>query len=115
MIKNGRIVSTMLGREDHGIMTWMITVEANFGSFSFGCRALDEYDEETKTRRFSSKAMESISILLDVVGVSKWENLKGQYIRFEDTGWGSYVDRVGNIMKDKWFDLDEFFKEDNRD
>lgn len=113
MIKNGQIVDTMLGREDHGIMTWMITVEADFGTFGFGYRVLDEYDEETKTRKFSSKAMESISTLLDVVGVTKWEDLKGRYVRFEDTGWGNCVDRVGNIMKNKWFDLDEFFKGDS--
>lgn len=27
MIKNARITSTMLGREDHGIMTFMIHIE----------------------------------------------------------------------------------------
>ena len=53
--------------------------------------------------------MEVISEILDVVGVDKWEDLPGKYIRFEDGGWGSTVTKIGNIIKDKWFDMRNFF------
>lgn len=65
--------------------------------------------KETKTRVFKAKSMESISELLDVVGVDKWEDLPGKYIRFEDNGRSSSITKIGNIIEDKWFDLEEFF------
>ena len=110
MIKNARITSTMLGREDHGIMTFMIYI--NFNSevhCGIGNYVLDEYDPKTKTRVFKAESMEIISKILDVVGVNSWEELPGKYIRFEDSGWGSIVTKIGNIMEDKWLDFKEFF------
>ena len=109
MIKNAKIRSTMLGREDHGIMTWMIFIEFDHGACGVGGYALDSYNRDTKIRVFYAESMESISKVLEVVGVDKWEDLPGKYIRFEDNGWGSIVTKIGNIMEDKWFDLKEFF------
>ena len=78
MIKNAKIESTMLGREDHGIMTWMITIKFDkCVSCGVGGYALDSYDKETKTRVFYADSMESVSKLLEVVGVDKWEDLPG--------------------------------------
>lgn len=54
--------------------------------------------------------MEAISKVLEVVGVDKWEDLPGKYIRFEDNGWGSAVTKIGNIIEEKWLDLEEFFR-----
>ena len=45
--------------------------------------------------------MEAISKVLEVVGVDKWEDLPGKYIRFEDNGWGSKVTKIGNIIEEK--------------
>ena len=109
MIKNAKIRSTMLGREDHGIMTWMIFIDFDHVACGVGGYALDSYNRDTKTRVFYAESMESISKVLEVVGVDKWEDLPGKYIRFEDNGWGSIVTKIGNIMEDKWFDLKEFF------
>lgn len=109
MIKNARITSTMLGREDHGIMTYMIYIDADVFSCGVGGFALDEYSKNIKARIFRAKSMEAISKILDVVGVTQWENLPGKYIRFEDNGWGSTVTKIGNIIDDKWFDMKEFF------
>lgn len=52
--------------------------------------------------------MEAISKIL-VVGVDKWEDLPGKYIRIEYNGLGSTVTKIGNIIEEKWFDLKEFF------
>lgn len=112
-IKNARITSTMLGREDHGIMTFMIFVEFDkCCSCGVGGYALDGYDKDSKIRVFTAKSMEAISKILDVVGVDKWENLPGTYIRFKDNGWGSTIDEIGNILEDKWFNLREFFSKE---
>ena len=109
MIKNARITSTMLGREDHGIMTFMIYIDAGDFSCGVGGFCLDEFNATTQTRVFRAESMEVISKILDVVGVDKWEDLPGKHIRFEDAGWGSTVTKIGNIITDKWLDMREFF------
>lgn len=111
MIKNARITSTMLGREDHGIMTFMIHIDAGNFSCGVGGYCLDEFNTASQTRVFRAKSMEAISEILNVVGVDKWEDLPGKYIRFEDGGWGSTVTKIGNIIDDKWFDMKNFFSE----
>ena len=79
MIKNARIKSTMLGREDRGIMTFMIFIEFDTCvACGVGGYALDRYDKESKTRVFRAESMEAISKLLEVVGVDKWEDLPGK-------------------------------------
>lgn len=111
-IKNAQISSTMLGREDHGIMTFQILIRFGSCGCGVGGYALDGYDRETKARVFSAKSMEAISKILEVVGVDSWEELPGKYIRFKDNGWGSTVDEIGNIIEDKWFNLREFFSKE---
>lgn len=103
-IENAIITGTMLGREDHGVLTWIIYMES---------RCCVCYDRETKKRVFSAKSMGSISEVLRVVGVDKWEDLPGKYVRYEDNGMGSSVTKIGNIISDKWFDIAGFFKGDS--
>lgn len=112
-IKNAKITSTMLGREDHGIMTFIIFVEFDgCVHCGVGGYALDSYDKATDQRVFRAESMEAISKILDVVGVKKWEDLPGSYIRIKDNGWGSTIDEIGNLMKEKWFNLREFFNKE---
>ena len=108
-IKNAKISSTMLGREDHGIMTFMIYIDACDLACGVGRYCLDEFNPATQTRVFRSESMEVISKILEVVGVDKWEDLPGKYIRFEDNGFGSNVTKIGNIIDEKWLDFEEFF------
>lgn len=109
-IKNARITKTLLGREDHGIMTFMLFVEFDECiSVGIGGYAIDQYDKASKKRVYTGKGLEAISKILEVVGVDNWEDLEGKYIRIKDNGWGSTVDEIGNLMKNNWFNLREFF------
>ena len=108
-IKNAKISSTMLGREDHGIMTFMIYIDTCDFDCCIGRYCLDEFNPATQTRVFRSEPMGVLSKILEVVGVDKWEDLPGKYIRFEDNGFGSNVTKIGNIIDEKWLDFREFF------
>lgn len=48
---------------------------------------------------------------MKVVGVSKWEDCNGKYIRVVSNGLGKSITKIGNLMKDEWLDIPEFFKE----
>lgn len=109
-IKNARITSTMLGYEDHGIMTTMLHLDYGSSAQGFGGWGLDEYKGE---RGYGSRQPTAlcgffIKRVLEVVGVDKWEDLKGKYIRAE-AGW-SKVYAIGNLLEDKWFRPEEEFK-----
>lgn len=109
-IRNAKITGTKLGREDHGIMTFMIFVEFAGCGCGIGGYALDQYNKVTKEREFSTKGLEAVSRICETVGVDNWEDLKGQYIRVKENGWGSTIDEIGNLMEEKWFNVRDFFK-----
>lgn len=95
-IINGRISHTMLGIEDHGIFSSMVTIEipgggCGFGGYSFGTKA-------TK----SAWTNAYILGLLAAVGVDSWEKLRGQLVRIEIHGMR--IKRIGHIMENRWFD-----------
>lgn len=52
--------------------------------------------------------MSVIPEILKVVGVRKWEDLKGKYVRVETNGLGRTVTKMGNLIDDVWLDLDDF-------
>mgnify|MGYP003594591886 CR=1 FL=1 len=112
-IVNAKITRTMLGREDHGIFTFMIFVEFNGSTCGIGGYSLDQAADMQGGRKYSVKGLEAIGRILDVIGVDKWEDLTGKYIRIVDDGWGSPVNEIGHIMQDKWFNLKNFFSGEN--
>ena len=108
-IENAKITNVSITMADHGCLTFWITVEGagwgcGIGGYCIGNGFLgaDEFSG-------SGSGLEAMMRIMDVVGVDKWEDLKGEYVRIKTEGWGSTVTCIGNILKDKWFDLKEFF------
>ncbi|QLQ11141.1 MAG: hypothetical protein HZY75_13160 [Nocardioidaceae bacterium] len=88
-----RIKSTMLGYEDHGILTVFLHCEGAGSGVGVGGMALDAYDEDRKERVGSAYGLDHITALMRVVGVSQWEHLAGKdvVVLFDaagDTHWG---------------------------
>lgn len=98
-IRNAKIKSTMLGIEDHGILTAMITVDFGGSQQGFGGWAFDKYDG--KTRVGTAWGMEWIRRLLETIGVEKWEDLIGQVVRIRSTD--GLISSIGHIIEEKWF------------
>lgn len=103
-IENAKITGTTLGIEDHGILTAFVHVEFAGGGCGFGGYGFDQWDAELKKRRGAGYGTDFIRCVLETVGVSNWEQLKGQHIRVEHEGWGGKILRIGHIINDKWFD-----------
>ena len=61
IIENGKITGTMLGKEDHGIMTFWLFVEFDSGVCGYGGYALDSYDAQTKKRIGAAAGMQAIA------------------------------------------------------
>lgn len=111
-IKNAKISGTMLGYEDHGILTCMISLDYGGGGQGFGGYGLDAPRKENGKfigRFGTAYGMEFIARILKAVGVDKWEDLKGKHVRV-GASW-TKVCRIGHIIEDKWFNPDEDLKE----
>lgn len=110
-IKNARITKTSLGYEDHRILTFGLDLDLAGGMFTtFGGYELDTYNKTTKKRECHAYSMQLIVEIMKTVGVKKWEDLKGKYIRVVDEGYNTPIRKIGNLMEDKWFDVKEFFE-----
>jgi hypothetical protein len=101
---NAQIKSTVLGPEDHGIMTFIIGLEFDGCYQSFGGYALDWNDQGTRRTSDDGHNFLMIRKIIEAVGVRSWEDLKGQYCRIErEDGWNGKIIGIGHIVNDQWF------------
>jgi len=89
----GRIESTYLGYEDHGIFTFWISFDFGGSSQSFGGYALDTYNKDLDCREGTEFGMDCIARILNAVGVDEWGKLVGKemwvYRDNTPSGWAS--------------------------
>lgn len=111
-VLNARITSVSLGYENHCILTFGLGLEiSGGGGCVFGGYALDTYDKEAGERIPTAAGFECLTKIMQTVGVSNWEDLKDKYIRVVSRGIGLSIIEIGNIMEDKWFNIEEFFED----
>ena len=111
-IRNARIETATIEREDHGIMTCSLGLDYSGSGQHFGGYAFDEPIKENgefKGRRGTAYGMEFIIRILDTVGVDRWDQLVGKHIRVEQSHTKVY--RIGHITEDRWFDPADLAKE----
>lgn len=102
-IENAQITGTFLGVEDHGCLTVFLHLKGDGWNVSWGGRNLGN------ATGFHNRGIEYIQKILDTVGVRSWEELAGKYIRIENHGLGSSIEKIGNLLEDLWLDNEEFF------
>lgn len=109
-IQNAKIESVSLTMADHGVLTFYLGLDgggwgARFGGYVIGKGYLGAEDFSA-----SESGLEAIMRIMDTVGVERWEELTGKYVRVADCEWGKKITRIGNILNDKWFDIAEYFE-----
>ena len=105
--ENAKITDVSLGIGDHCCLTFSITLKGSGWGTCFGGYNLAFFNGTSF--KGSEKGLEALTRIMDVVGVSKWEDIKGHYVRVKQED--RLVVGIGNIIKDKWFEPREFFKE----
>ena len=94
---NAQIESTMLGYEDHGLLTCFLHLKQGGTGQGFGGYRLD-------APKGADCALGTFWIqrILETVGASSWEQIKGKYVRVDGEEWGE-IYGIGHITEDKWF------------
>lgn len=112
-IKNAKIESTMLGNEDHGIMSFYLYLDYGGAGQGFGGYCLDnpikDKDGNFIKRQGCAAGMDLIMKILQTLEVGSWEKLPGTVLRVEGS-WNK-ITKIGHFMKDKWLDVELHFKE----
>lgn len=113
-VENARITKASLSMADHGVLVFNVTVEGYGWGCGIGTYVIGHGYLGAKQWDATGNGLIAMMKIMDVVGVEKWEDLKGNYIRvgWDHTGCGGKIISIGNIIKDKWFDIREFFAED---
>lgn len=93
---NAKISSTMLGYEDHGLLSCWLYLEQPGCGQGFGGYRLDG-----PGKKDHAACGFWVRRILETVGVEKWEELKGKYIRVEGHQGG--IEAIGHLLEDKWF------------
>lgn len=113
-IKNALITYADLSMADHGLFTLRMGIQfdecvhTEIGGYALGRGYVGASQFEG-----SPKGIEEIMHIMDVVGVERFSELEGKYIRIVDEGWNKPIKKFGNIIKDKWFDYEEFYKKED--
>ena len=110
-IENALITSVDLSMADYGCLTLSMTLEGAgwgvvYGGYCLGKGYLGADDDFFDG---SAAGMEYLMRIMDTVGVEKFQDLKGKYVRVATKGWGDSVKIIGNVLKDQWFDAATFF------
>lgn len=84
---NVRIENTMLGYEDHGILTAVLQCQGECWSQGFGCRSL------TKPAAFQN----FVSGVLKALKVERWEQLEGKLARIGKRKGAGHNDNIDAI------------------
>lgn len=109
-IENARIGNADLSMEDHGCLTFNMELNGGGWGCVYGGYCIGKGYLGAREFEGSVKGNEYIMRIMDTVGVSKFSDLEGKYIRVATKGLGSVIKIIGNIIKDQWFDPEQFFK-----
>lgn len=110
-IKNARIENVSITMADHGCLTFHLALDGGSWGCCYGGYCIGHGYLGANEFTASAKGLECIMRIMNTVGVERWEDLKGKYIRIVDPGWGGTITKIGHITDDKWFDIKEFFQE----
>ena len=110
-IRNAEIRNVSLSMADHGVLTSDLTLDGHGWGVCYGGYVLGKGYIGSKTFEGYASGMEAIMRIMDTVGCGKYESKKGKYVRVATKGWGSTVKIIGNVLEDKWFDYESFFKD----
>lgn len=109
MIKNAKIKDVNLSMADYGCLVLEMQLEGNGWGVVFGGRVLGHGYVGAEEFKGTSRGVEEIMRIMDVVGVSRFNDMKDRYVRVEVGDWGSSISKIGNIIENKWFDYIEFY------
>lgn len=109
-IENARITSVDLSMADHGCLTLSIGLDGGGWGCVYGGYCIGKGYLGAKEFEGSAEGLESIMRIMDVVGVSTFNDMVGKYIRVAIKR-RDIIKIIGNVISEKWFDTESFYND----
>lgn len=106
-VRNAVIGKAKITNDDHGLLTAYVDLDYGGSGQCFGGHCL-YLPKSFKHHELQSFAGHFIWRMMEIAGVSNWDELTGKTIRVKSSF--SSVEAVGHIVKDGWFNPSEDFK-----
>ena len=114
-IINMAVRNANISMKECGAAELLMTIEGSGYGCIYGGYVIGHGYLGSKDFSGSDMGMESILRIMDVVGAETFNDIKGKYIRAAFKGLGSSVKIIGNILEDKWFDIESFFEDKRKE
>ena len=110
-IENALITKVDLSMADYGSLTLAMQLEGDYWGVVYGgyCLGKGYLGADDDFFDGSAAGMEYLMRIMATVGVERFQDLKGKYVRVATNGCGCSIKIIGNIIKDQWFDAETFF------
>lgn len=107
-IKNGQITDTALVIHDR-VFICELLISGPDEAVTFRGMPIGYIKYNNEYEGYADGA-ECMMQLMNTVGVDRWENLKGTFVRYETVSDGhlSHINTIGHIVQDKWFNVSYF-------
>ena len=111
-IENARITNVDLIMGNYGCFSSYITLDGSGWGANYGGYCLGHGDLGSEHFDGCSDSIEYLMRIMDVVGSESFNGMVGKYVRVAiKDGWGDAIRIIGNVLEDKWFDAESFFKD----
>lgn len=115
MIINMIVEKVDISMKDHGVAVLEMTLKGSGFICVYGGYVLGHGYLRAKHFDGSNSGMESILRIMDVVGAETFIDMEGKYVRAAFKSWNDSLKLIGNILDDKWFDIDSFFDDKQKE
>lgn len=113
-IENAKIESVDLSMADHGVFCLEMHLAGDGWGVVYGGFVIGKGYLGAEEFSGTPQGIEYIMRIMDTVGVTRFNDMVGKYIRVATKGWGDIIKIIGNVIEDKWFDTETFFKDHKR-
>ena len=112
-IENAQITGVSISMADHNCLTFRIYLKGAGFMCVIGNYRIGIGMEGADYWEGNGASLVGMMKIMDTVGVSTWEGLERMYCRISYAEDGKTVQKIGHLLKDKWFDVREFFQQDD--